>query len=96
MFAAGWVDEVRGLHAAGYGPELRSLSGIGYREIGWLLAGRIDQREAREQIVLSTRRFAKRQRTWFRAEPGMLWADRAHPERWLDQALALLDGAPAG
>jgi tRNA dimethylallyltransferase len=96
MFAAGWVDEVRALHAAGYGPELRSLSGIGYREIGWLLAGRVDERAAREQIFLETRRFAKRQRTWFRAEPGLAWADPARPQGWLEQALALLDGGPAG
>jgi tRNA dimethylallyltransferase len=96
MFAAGWIDEVRGLHAAGYGPELHSLSGIGYREIGWLLAGRIDERAAREQIFLETRRFAKRQHTWFRAEPGLVWADPARPASWLEQALALLDGRPAG
>jgi tRNA dimethylallyltransferase len=93
MFAAGWVEEVRALHAAGYGPELRALSGIGYREIGWLLAGDIGEGAARERIYLATRRFAKRQRTWFRAEPGMVWADPGHPEGWLDHALARLEGA---
>jgi tRNA dimethylallyltransferase len=92
MFAAGWIEEVRSLHAAGYGPDLRALQGIGYREIGWLLAGRIDPREARERIYLATRRFAKRQRTWFRAEPGMVWADPQRPERWLEQALLRLEG----
>jgi tRNA dimethylallyltransferase len=95
MFAAGWIDEVRGLHAAGYGPGLRPLQAIGYREIGWLLAGRIDEREARERIYLATRRFAKRQRTWFRAEPGMLWADPQRPERWFEQALERIEGERA-
>jgi tRNA dimethylallyltransferase len=95
MFAAGWVDEVRGLHAAGYGPELRPLRGIGYREIGWLLSGRSDEAAARERIYLATRRFAKRQRTWFRAEPGMTWIDASHPDRALERAKALMDGAPA-
>jgi tRNA dimethylallyltransferase len=94
MFAAGWIDEVRRLHAAGYGPELRSLSGIGYREIGWLLAGRIDEAGARERIYLATRRFAKRQRTWFRAEPDLVWADPGRPESWLEHALALF-GRPS-
>jgi tRNA dimethylallyltransferase len=95
MFEAGWIDEVRALHAAGYGPELRPLSGIGYREIGWLLAGSIAEAEARERIYLATRRFAKRQRTWFRAEPGLVWADPARPDAWLEQALALLERGAA-
>ncbi len=75
MFAAGLVDEVRRLHAAGYGPELRPLKSIGYREVGELLAGRIGEAEAREAIALSTRQYAKRQRTWFNVEPGLRWLD---------------------
>jgi tRNA dimethylallyltransferase len=89
MFAEGWVDEVRALHAAGFGPELRPLRGIGYREIGALLAGRVDERTAREQIWMATRRFAKRQRTWFRAEAGMRWLDAREPENCLARALEL-------
>jgi len=96
MFEAGWIEEVRGLHAAGFGPRLRPLQAIGYREIGWLLAGRIDEREARERTYLATRRFAKRQRTWFRSEPGMVWADPRQPERWLDQALQRVEGGRDG
>ncbi len=79
MFASGLVDEVRGLHAAGYGPELRPLRAIGYREIGELLAGEIDEPEAREAISLATRQYAKRQRTWFNAEPGIEWLDAESP-----------------
>jgi tRNA dimethylallyltransferase len=93
MFRAGWVEEVRALHAAGYTPDLHALRAIGYREIGWLLAGRLDEPAARERIYLATRRFAKRQRTWFRAEPGVTWLDARRPAECLEHAFALLDSA---
>jgi len=91
MLEAGWVEEVRALHERGYGPELRSLQAIGYREVGWLLAGRIDLAQAREAITLATRRYAKRQRTWFRAEPGLEWLDAGQPECAVEAALRALD-----
>ncbi len=91
MFREGLVDEVRGLHAAGYGPELRPLRSIGYREVGLLLAGRLDEQAARESIFLATRRYAKRQRTWFRAEPEVRWLDGARPDAAVDEGLRLLD-----
>jgi tRNA dimethylallyltransferase len=87
MFRAGLVDEVRGLHAAGYGPCLRPLQAIGYREVGALLQGKMTEEEAREAIFVATRRYAKRQRTWFRAEPGIKWIDASHPEQALKAAL---------
>ncbi len=91
MFAQGLVEEVRALHAAGYGPSLRPLQSIGYREVGWLLAGRLSEPEAREAIWVATRRYAKRQRTWFRAEPGLVWVDAQRAERALEHALRQLD-----
>lgn len=90
MFAQGFVDEVRGLHAAGYGPDLRPLQSIGYREVADLLAGRVSRGEARERILVATRRYAKRQRTWFRSEPGMHWIDATRPEEVLEAAQRLL------
>jgi tRNA dimethylallyltransferase len=90
MFEAGWVDEVRGLHAAGYAPTLRPLQAIGYREIGELLAGRLDEPTARERIWIATRRYAKRQRTWFRAEPELDWIDADERERAVARVLAEL------
>ena len=86
MFASGLVEEVRGLHAAGYGPELRALQSIGYREVGELLAGRIGEAEARDAIVLATRQYAKRQRTWFNAEPGLRWLDATERAAVLEEA----------
>ena len=90
MFAAGFVDEVRALHAAGYDARLRPLRAIGYREVGALLAGELDEATARERIWIATRRYAKRQRTWFRAEPGLEWLDADRREAAIERALAAL------
>ena len=81
MLRAGFPDEVRALRAAGYGPELGSMQAIGYREIGLVLEGRLAQAELRDAIVHATRRYAKRQRTWFRKEPGVRWVEPAHALR---------------
>ena len=86
MFDAGLVEEVRGLYAAGYPRTLRSMQAIGYREVGAMLAGEIDEPAAREAIFLATRRYAKRQRTWFKAEPGLVWVDAAQAEQALELA----------
>jgi tRNA dimethylallyltransferase len=86
MFDAGLVEEVRGLEAAGYGPELRPLRSIGYREAGALLRGELGAEAAREATFIATRRLAKRQRTWFRAEPGLRWIDAANPEQVVEAA----------
>jgi len=87
MFAAGLVAEVAGLHAAGFSPSLRSLQAIGYRQAGELLAGRISAAEAIELTWIATRRYAKRQRTWFRAEPGLDWLDADARELALERVL---------
>jgi tRNA dimethylallyltransferase len=88
MFETGLVDEVRALYARGYGRNLRSLQSIGYRQVGQLLAGELTEAQAREAICVATRRYAKRQRTWFRAEPGLRWLDAADRRANLDLALS--------
>ncbi len=95
MFDAGLVDEVRSLHAAGYGPELRPLQSIGYREVGLVLAGLMREAEARESVWIATRRYAKRQRTWFRAEPGITWLDAGRCEENLKRAVDALEAEGA-
>jgi len=90
MFAAGWVEEVRALRAAGYSSTLRPMRAIGYREIGALLDGEIDEDQARERIWVATRRYAKRQRTWFRAERELEWLDADAREAVVERALAEL------
>jgi tRNA dimethylallyltransferase len=66
MLAAGLVDEVRGLLAAGVAPHAPGLDGVGYREVVATLEGRLPEAALREAILAATRRYAKRQETWFR------------------------------
>ncbi len=77
MLAAGLVDEVRALRARGYGPDLKPMRALGYRQIGDYLAGRRTLDEAVAAIKTETRRYAKRQRTWWRGEREARWVDAA-------------------
>lgn len=70
MFAGGFVEEVRGLVAAGHGPALRSLKALGYRHVAAALAGEMSLREAQRLTLIDSRRYARRQTTWFRAVEG--------------------------
>ena len=73
MRAAGFADEVRELLARGYDATCPGLRGIGYRELA--AAGGTGSTEAWEAIKRSTRRYAKRQMTFFRSLPGVTWID---------------------
>jgi len=66
MFEAGLVDEVAGLMAKGYGPDLVSMQGIGYKEIVPYLRGECTLDDAIGAIQQNSRHYAKRQMTWFR------------------------------
>lgn len=72
MLAQGLVAEVRALLGRGYAPGLSAMQSIGYRQVTALLAGLIDEREALRLISRDTKRFAKRQLTWLRREPGLV------------------------
>lgn len=87
MFAAGFVEEVRQL-ADRYGGDLSLFQTLGYREVLDALQGRQSIAKAEELTVLHTRQFAKRQRTWFRADPTIHWLDADAPNL-VDQALAI-------
>lgn len=87
MINQGLVDEVKGLLERGYGPELNSMKAIGYREIIRYLKGEIGLEEAIKLIKLNTRRFAKRQMTWFKRDPEVHWI--RYPEE-MDQAFKLV------
>lgn len=67
MFAAGWVGEVERLVHMGFGPDLPSMSGHGYREIFGLLRGERTIDETIDEVKRKTRRFVRQQRAWFRA-----------------------------
>jgi len=86
MVSAGLVEEVRALIDAGYSPEKPPLSTIGYKQIAAYLRGETALADAIEQAKQESRRLAKRQLTWFRREPEIIWLD---PERGADDALAL-------
>ena len=73
LFANGLLDEVRALHAAGFGPELRPMTGHGYAEAAAHLAGEWTLERAVEVTARRTRQYAKRQLTWFRRDPRLLW-----------------------
>ncbi len=71
MMAHGFLDEVRSLLDKGYLPELKSLQSIGYRQLILHLRGVLPLDEALRLIVRDTRRYAKRQNTWFSRLPGI-------------------------
>ena len=74
MFAGGVVEEVRAARAAG--PFSRTAERIhGLQDVTGLLEGRIDRAEAERRLVVRTRRYAKRQRTWMRRLPGLRLVD---------------------
>jgi tRNA dimethylallyltransferase len=66
MFAAGFVDEVRGLLEKGYSPELPSMSGIGYGECVSVVKGQMSEEQAKVQMRHDTRVFVRRQANWFK------------------------------
>jgi len=81
MIEAGLLQECRVLAARGYGSQLRSLQAIGYRHLMQVVEGRDTLANALEAMRRDTRRFARRQRTWFRAVPGAHWLDPRQRER---------------
>ena len=89
MLAAGFLDEVRHLRAQGVDAGAPALRAVGYREMLACLEGRLDRDGALAATVLATRQFAKRQRTWFRREPGIRWR---HPEGDRDLVFREIEG----
>ena len=73
QLAHGMVEETQLLLDRGCGRELGSMKGLGYRHISAYLAKEYDRAEMVHQFKRDTRRFAKRQMTWFRKEPGVEW-----------------------
>jgi len=73
MLASGWMEEVRGLAAGGFPDDAKPFDFIGYRELRAVLRGEMKLEEARTAIQQATRRYAKRQMTWFRREAGVHW-----------------------
>ncbi|HVH69865.1 MAG TPA: tRNA (adenosine(37)-N6)-dimethylallyltransferase MiaA [Candidatus Dormibacteraeota bacterium] len=71
MLEQGWMEEVRGLLQSGLDENAKPFDFIGYRELRAVLRKEISLEQARDAIQQATRRYAKRQLTWFRKEPGV-------------------------
>src|SRR6266404_4167850 len=93
MLEGGFLDEVRALRRRGLGAEAPGLSAVGYRELLACVEGRTDLATALAAVVRATRQFAKRQRTWFRREPAIVWH---HPEREAGPIAAAIEAFLAG
>jgi tRNA dimethylallyltransferase len=98
FFASGLVEEVRRLLASGVPATANSLKALGYREVLAHLHGELDLPATVALVKRNTRRYAKRQMTWFRREPGVVWFEfRERPEERfaeIEEAIALRMEAP--
>jgi len=81
MFTEGWVEETKELLKMGYTSDSHGLNSIGYREIVEFLEGNLTYSELVETISRDTRRYAKRQMTWFRKDTNIIWDDNWNPEK---------------
>ncbi len=81
MIDEGLLDEVKGLLGMGYSAKLKSMQSIGYRHMVNFIQGRISWEEALRTLKRDTRRYAKRQLTWFKADSEIVWSE---PDRLKD------------
>jgi tRNA dimethylallyltransferase len=98
MLEQGLLEEVRTLISQGYAPNHSSLNSLGYKEMCAYVQGELDLQTATEAIKQNTRRYAKRQLTWFRAERKIVWVEVSGLETGavVDKLLTHLLGKPTG
>ena len=89
MWARGLVAEVEALAADGLREGPTASRALGYAQVLAQLDGELTADEARERTVRATRRFVRRQRSWFRRDPAVTWLDAGRPDL-LDTAAALI------
>ena len=75
MVERGFESEVRNLLQRGYSKNLNSLNSLGYKEMIAYINGKYNLYEAIQLIKQNTKRYAKRQMTWFKAQPNLIWID---------------------
>lgn len=93
MREEGLVDEVQGLLMRGFREGVTAKHAIGYKEVAAALDGKTSMDEAFEAIKTATRRYAKRQRTWFRGDSRIEWVDGSSGDlgSMLDQACEIVE-----
>jgi tRNA dimethylallyltransferase len=91
MWVAGFVDEVRALVERGLRHGRTASRALGYQQVLAYLDGRWSSEEALRRTVVATRRFVRRQRSWFRRDPRVIWLDGARPDL-VEAALAAVAG----
>jgi len=96
MFQTGLIEEVRGILARGFSASAKPFESHGYRQAMQLLNGELDLAQAVFYAQRNTRRYAKRQMTWFRQEPGIEWftgfGDEPQPQQAIvDRVRAFLN-----
>ena len=95
MFAQGLVAEVERLLAEGLAEGRTASTAIGYREVAAYLRGELSLDQARERTVIATRRFARRQDSWFRKDPRVVWIRYDDPAL-VDKAIAAIAQVAGG
>jgi tRNA dimethylallyltransferase len=88
MMEAGLLQETQKLIDMGY-ENCKPMEGLGYKEMCWYITGRLTLSEAIELLKRNTRRYAKRQMTWFRRNKGMEWieTDSFYDPGWLSEKI---------
>jgi tRNA dimethylallyltransferase len=81
MLEKGLLQEVERLMQMGYGAELKPMQSLGYKQMVQFLRKEIEWDEALRQIKRDTRHYAKRQLTWFKADPEVRWWDESTDQR---------------
>jgi tRNA dimethylallyltransferase len=79
MWASGLLDEVRALIPAGLRDGRTASRALGYQQALAQLDGELTEEQAKADTVRATRRFVRRQRSWFKRDPGIAWLDGASP-----------------
>lgn len=95
MWEQGLVEEVRALESRGLRDGLTASRALGYQQVLAFLAGESTEAEARERTVVGTRRFARRQESWFGKDPRITWVQHDDPAR-AEQALDAVGSLTAG
>ncbi len=95
QFKRGLIAEVENLMNLGYEENLPSMQGLGYKEVWWMLKGLATLDETKSLLKRNTRRFAKRQLTWFSREEGIIWLSigkHKSQKQLIEQICNLIDG----